>query len=659
MKQKLQNLSVHSSTLHVKLFLMSFLTAYALSAAFHAPLDPSAYETTIDFMIASIYELLGEYDLKFFLLLLLCTGFYSLRTRASETTASEIPAAQTTTCGTLMQKSPAVTASVPEATAASKTAGRNAGSGLAIFFSLCLLLGQSYHLAGDGSYCLGSAVNIIKFTLSLTGFSLLFRRLIQFCCDFLDSRDFVSRKPHFFTRHAFLKSFLILSAAFFPFLLLSFPGNLCWDAIGQIEQVLGDAPYSTHHPLFHTLIMGGFVKGGSLLLHSPEAGLFLYMLFQDALLVAALAATIAVLSRRGAHLGLLICLLLIYCVTPVYSNMASTAVKDIPYSAFTLAYTIGLALLLEKPERIRNKRFALLFLSVQTGVILFRNNGIYVILLSGIGCLFFLFRRYRTIKERLLCLLTSFGGSILAAQLILFLLVQVTSAAPGSTGEMLSVPFQQNARYLQLYRDEISPSERSAIEAVLGNVETIAAAYHPAISDPVKALYNKDASGAELAAYFRAWLQGLIKHPKPYFDAFFVHVYGWFTPSVSNAIRYEADGYDAIRQGGLFPNAEKFLIFYYRFADRITLLGLLENIGAAVWALFFLTFYQKKKGHQAALLAGLPLWVSLLICLMAPGFFQHPRYAFPILFSLPFLYGFSLTRARVSAPADVVPSRHP
>ena len=78
--------------------------------------------------------------------------------------------------------------------------------------------------------------------------------------------------------------------AYLPFLLLAFPGNLCWDAIGQIEQVIGDAPYSAHHPLFHTLIMGGLVKAGEALFHSPEIGLFTYMLLQDAALAAALAA---------------------------------------------------------------------------------------------------------------------------------------------------------------------------------------------------------------------------------------------------------------------------------------------------------------------------------------------------------------------------------
>ena len=89
------------------------------------------------------------------------------------------------------------------------------------------------------------------------------------------------------------------------------------------------------------------------------------------------------------------------------------------------------------------------------------------------------------------------------------------------------------------------------------------------------------------------------------------------------------------------------MIFYYRFAAR-TPLGLLENVGASVWALFLLAFYQRRRGLSAALCAGAPLWVSLLICMASPCFLGHPRYAFPILFTVPFLYGFTLTLA----PAD-------
>lgn len=590
-------------------FLKSFLTAYALSVSFHAPLRATAYETTLDYVIASVYELLGSYDLKFILLFILCIWFYRyVNYKATSDAALSVKVA----------------------------------AALSVFFSLCLLVGNSYNEDGSWSYCFGSGINFVKFALALTGLSMLFFRLILMLSEFLAACRFVDNQEHFFTRHAFRKSFLILIGVYLPFLLLSFPGKLCWDAVGQIDQVIGSGGYSTHHPLFHTLLMGGLTWLGGQLFHSYEAGLFVYMLLQMAMLAAALSATIAVLAKRGAKRSLLLVLLLVYCITPVYSNMASTALKDVPYSACVIGYVICLALLLETPARIKDLRFDGYFILLQLGVILFRNNGLYVILLSGVGSFCFLYKKYR-LRQKISCLVCSFGISVVAAELIIFLLAQVLGASAGSKGEMLSIPFQQTARYLQLYRAELSQEESSAIEAVLGDVNTVAGSYDPKSSDPVKALFKKEASSKELSAYFKAWSKGLIKHPAVYMEAFLVHVYGWFDPAVSNSIRYESD-YDMIRQGGLFPNAEKILIFYYRFAGRISLLAVFENVGAAVWALFFLTAYQRRHKQNAAVCAGLPLWISLLICMASPCFFMHPRYAFPILFTIPFMYGFTLTQ---------------
>ncbi len=298
----------------VRLFFKSFLTAYALCEVFRAPLDLSWYETDIDYVIASVYELLGKYDIRFLLVLIITFAFYHVENRKQI-----------------------------DGMAAQKKSSRV----LSVFLAFCLLVGQSYNAAGTSEWCFGSMVNFVKFVLTLAGFSILFHSLITWFYFFLETHDFTAGKEHFFSRHTFRKAFLIIFGSYLPFLLLSFPGNLCWDAIGQIEQVLGGSGYSTHHPLAHTLLMGGLVKGGQVLFHSPEMGLFLYMILQDMLLAGALAGTIAVLSKRGAGFGVLLCILLLYCITPVYSNMASTAIKDVPYAAFVTGYVICLALVLE------------------------------------------------------------------------------------------------------------------------------------------------------------------------------------------------------------------------------------------------------------------------------------------------------------------------
>lgn len=582
----------------------SFLTAYALTTVFRQPFAVAEYETTLDYIIASIYELLGEYDFRFLCIWGLAYCFY--------------------TC--LHSKY--------------DTKGKSSKL-LAAFFAACLLLGRSYYELHSWDYCFGSAVNLIKTGLAFGGYTIFFHRVMEMAAVWMNRTEFVGEKPHFFSRRPFLKSFLILLAVYGGVVLISYPGTLCWDTIGQIEQVTKGTGYSAHHPLPHTLLVGGLVEFGYRVFGAYETGLFLYMLLQVILWAAALAFTVVVLAKRNVKFRWLAGLMLLYCITPIYSNLVSVAIKDIPYCAFVIGYAVCFALLIEDPNCIRNRRFLTGFVLTQIGCICFRNNGLIMVLLSGLGALFFLWKQYAW-KERIRFALFAFLVSILIAKTGMAVMAYATDAAQGSSGEMLSIPFQQTARYLQLYKGELDLEERAAIEAVLGPVDQVAAMYDPKISDPVKALFDKNATGKEMVEYMMAWAKGFFRHPLVYVEAFLDHIYGWFTPGVSNAIRYEVQ-YEDISQQGLFPGAQKILIFLYRFADRISVLGLLQNVGAFVWGLFFLTAYQKREKKNRMLLAGLPLWISLLVCMASPCFIYHPRYALPIISVLPFLYVMTLS----------------
>ncbi len=590
---------------YMLLFVKAFLTSFALTAVFHEPFVLNDYETVVDFVIASVYELLGVYNFTFLLVMVISAFFYW----------------HISVNMTFSEKSSVL---------------------LAAFFAACLLIGESYHDLASWAYCFGSVVNFIKFILAFVGYTVLFRSLMDIGMNMMTRWSFVENKTHFFSRNGFLKAFLIIMASYMPFYMISFPGNLCWDVIGQIEQVILGNGYSTHHPLIHTFLVGGLVELGKRLFDSYEIGLAIYVFVQMAMLSAALASTVAVLAQKKVKQWILICLTGVYCIAPMYSNIVTTAIKDVPFCAFVIGYVICFSLILETPALLKNKKFVLIFVLVQLGTILFRNNGLPLVLLSGMGGVVFLLKRYSK-KERITSVFVFFGAAFMAGQLILSAAAQLANASAGSKGEILSIPFQQTARYLQLYQTEIDVDEAEAIENVLGDVKEVAARYNPAISDPVKALFYKEASMGEIIQYIRAWFKGLFKHPAVYFEAFFAHVYGWFTPSVSNMVRYEVD-YDVIHQGGSFPNAEKLLIFYYRFTERFTLLGMFNNVGLSVWGLFFLSMVQKKRKQYAGLCSSIPLWVSLLICMASPCFLGHPRYAFPIMFTLPFLYVFSLLK---------------
>lgn len=511
---------------------------------------------------------------------------------------------------------------------------------LPFFFSFCLLMGQSYARLGDWSGCFGDVFRGICFLLAFLGYAALFRYLIALFLGLYEksaasgwNRPCVEK---FLGEKCFRNVFLLLLVLWAPVIILSYPANFCYDFLGQISQSLGLSTYSTHHPLLHTLIAGGVIKLGRGITGNVNLGLFLYTILQAAALAAALAATVARLTKRRVACVLRLLVVGIYVFAPMYSNMASTAIKDVPFMAAMIWYLLLLEELVTEGAESRPRLYWVKLIFVQTLTGLLRNNGIYVVALTGIVMAVHCGLRRRKRGAVKLLLFTAilpftlcFGTNSIMSE--------VLSAEKGSVAEMLSVPFQQTARYLMDHRYELTDEERKAIEGVLGDVNEVVKRYDPDISDPVKELYRRDAGVKQLAAYFKIWFRDFFKHPNSYFQAFFAHVYGWFDPGVTNSIRYEAET-DLFREGGLIRGVDKVVLFAYRFAAYIPFLEILENVGIYTWLLFILAGAAMRKRETGGILL-VPLFISLLICMASPCFYLHPRYAYPIMFTIPFLYG--------------------
>lgn len=587
----------------ISLLLQAYLINFALQVQFQGPLNSADYKTKIHYLYAQVTGVLGEYS---FLWLLTFGMSLALVIWVNQSA--------------LMQQKVSLW--------------------LPMFFALCLLLGQSYAETGSWVYLTGDVFCFLRFVLAWLGFTCFFRYLLRLFLDLFRRAGQSKGQPgwcsRFFGKHCFLNVFLLLLVVWMPVIMLSYPGNLCYDSIGQIGQGLGQAPYSTHHPLLHTLLLSGTIRVVSAVTGSRNLGLFCYIWLQALALGAALAGTVARLTKRKTSITLRVIVTGIYVFAPMYSNMVSTAIKDIPFMAAVIWYLLLLEELLHEEKKWQQPLFLCKLVFVQALVGLLRNNGIYMVALTGLGM-------------GIACLLQKKNKKLLITMVVLVILplffcklgngvmANALSAERGSAGEMFSLPFQQTARYLQFYGQELTEEERIAIEGVLTDVNLVAERYDPDIADPVKALYRKNAGLGSLIAYFKVWFQCFWKHPNAYLEAFFIHVYGWFDPGVSSAIRYEAYT-DLFPRNGLFPDANKLLLFVYRFAAHIPFLEILENVGMYTWMLFILaTQAIREKWKKGYLL--LPLFISLLICMASPCFYLHPRYAYPIMFTLPFLYG--------------------
>ena len=591
-------------------WLKGFLTAYAMRAVIETPLQAAWFEERTDYLTASVYALLGEYDFVFLFMWIACAVFFIYLDGCKRDNGKGIIA-------------------------------------LSAVFSLLIPIGQVLRDFGSLSAIYGSFVNVIITLLQILGFFLFFKEGLGFISLKFQKKNFLTDDTGFWGDKCFLKAFLILEAVYLIAVLLNFPGNLCYDTEGQMLQVLGETAYSTHHPLLVTLIMGLPVKLGETAFGSRGVGIFLYMLIQTLMLASALSFTVKKLSGTGLSKAVLWLVLGIYAAAPVYSNIASTAIKDVPFISAFIVYFVLLTELIRDKERLYSPAFMWRFVLFEALVSLTRKNGFYVVLLTGV-VLWLVWAKGCGLKKSIVSACGLFIIATAAYLLISFGLKTALKAEDGHGGEAFSLPFQITARYINQHSDELTDKETVAIEAVLGDVKTVAERYDPELADAVKALYIEDAGTGAVIEYFKVWISMFFKHPGTYIEGFLVHTYGWYCPNVTAEVRYETPEDDFYEPTGVFALTDKVMIFVYRFLDRISLLGALENAGFYVWLFWFVTYLQKnKKGLR---LMGLPLWLSLLVCFASPAFMNHTRYGFPIIMTMP--YFTALTCALKTAAED-------
>ena len=91
---------------------------------------------------------------------------------------------------------------------------------------------------------------------------------------------------------------------------------------------------------------------------------------------------------------------------------------------------------------------------------------------------------------------------------------------------MLSIPFQQTARYVHDLEYDVTPEEQAAINAILP-YEELGELYNPELSDPVKDRM-KSVTGDEFKRYLNAWLVMGLRHPGVFIQATLKNTYTYF-----------------------------------------------------------------------------------------------------------------------------------
>lgn len=520
-------------------------------------------------------------------------------------------------------------------------------------------------------YYIGHSIEVYE-TLAIKGINLVSNILLSitvFALTYLVSSvlyylfDIINIKEKREWRNPFILFFFSFLFCFLPIIIISYPAvfmgdnlsNICqtYPELGIIEpdyvsqKLISENVFlNNHHPLVHTLFIHFCIEFGRTIFSNANIGLLIYSIIQSLVVIVILSYSFSIAVKETKVPRLFIFLFFFYIVlSPYIRTYLCLITKDSFYGAFFLLFLCNIyKLFYRKNERKRKLTEWIIWALSIAGIVFLRNDGIWHLLLFTIIWVL-IDKNMRKVS------LISFVCIFVVFLAYMNLLLPAMKVVSGSKREMLSVPFQQTARYVKYYEKEVTEEEKDIIDGVL-DYENIADLYRPGLSDPVKATYKENATGKDLKNYFVVWLKMGLKHPIVYFDSFFANYNLYFYPTEQTMFVYNYRWSDVCMDsinskmtsiGISFSINEKtrkvreevdyiddMMLKYYP--------SKLVGIPALYLGLLLISWgYAKDKSNLSIKVMEAFVFLKYLFYLVGPTNADYSRYMFPIVLALPLL----------------------
>ena len=401
---------------------------------------------------------------------------------------------------------------------------------------------------------------------------------------------------------------LLCLICYLPYYLMYYPTWFNNDAVWQMEQALGMAAKSNHHPYFHTLIIKVFLTVGCGLFGDYTAAVALYTFCQMALTAAVFGFYLYLLYRRGTRLLWLALAVFFYALLPVNGMFSICMGKDAWFTAAFLLFLWVVNHCVKEAE-------------VSSGA-------------DGQERRFM----YASVSAVLICYLLWQGPVLHALQV-----------EPPDTIESLTMPVQ-HLLCAYVRGGNLEPEEVAMLEAVVP-LEEIDDYYNPYLFDMTKNYIRQYGDQRVIAenkwAYARLWLKVGLRNPMLYVEAHIRQTAGYYALHIPHDQILYSEYFMVDNPFGI-ENERKvfsydvslsmgeFLQWFQTFYNKVW------SLGMNTWLLLFAlacTFYRRRRAISFA-----PCVMLLGSLLLATPVYNEFRYAYGVFVALPFLFSVAFGR---------------
>ena len=535
---------------------------------------------------------------------------------------------------------------------------------LSILYGFCMWIGTVFSHRESWDYFLRN-----KYVMLLNAFYILGNAIILFgillllCRVILRISETDNQTEHSLKR-VFLTCVLVLFVLWLPYYISMWPATIHGDFLMQVlqlfhyptmlqHQLTSDGVnvfYSNDHPFLHTQLVGLFIKFG-IKINNKALGYGMYTFLQMTAYIGGISAIITTLYKFGANHRILKAALGAYALFPVFPLYAIMVGGDSFFALFFLWFMVGILWIFKtQGDVLKNIKFDIFFAVIVFLMSASKNQGIYIALVTLVFCVICLK------KYRIKILVTMFVPIFIFQFAYTGLLFKAARVSTVGKQEALSVCFQQTARYIKYYKDEVTKEEKNAINKVL-DYEKIGNNYNPELADPVKNTYKTSATSMDLNNYFFVWLKMGLKHPVEYIEAFIANTYAYYAPLLTtnrglylklNSMKFYKKTRpwvkDTIPQTFINKNncesprrlkkIRKTVITFCKLTYHIPVINWLYNPGVITWLMFMAFFVFWTRKEYDSMITFIPLLLIFGICLLSPKN-NNLRYIYPTCCMIP------------------------
>ena len=315
----------------------------------------------------------------------------------------------------------------------------------------------------------------------LAAWSLLFVCGVEILNQKLDSME-SPREERTLSRRSFLVTAAVLLLLWLPFVVLDYPGAVCFDTVQQFGQFWGMIPRSNNSPFFDTVVYGVLYGIGSFLGGSDNSGIGFIVICQLVLYAASFTYAIETVCRVTGFRAPRWILTALYGLVPIFGGAVRVVLKDSLHLPFVMLYCTVLVRILYFPVTKKTRvAFCLTFILAA----LTRKAALsYVLAGAVVLCLL---AKKPDKRKLLLCTVLSVL-LVLGVEKVLYPLLGIAKA-PAS--ELVALQIQSVSYITKRQIDNIPQELLQRIDAVLG-VDNILNIYNPNNADYMKTYFHGD-----------------------------------------------------------------------------------------------------------------------------------------------------------------------